>query len=414
MPGVEYTGAALRHNRGMPLPGPRESTPVRVLWLIKGLGPGGAEQLLVSSARVADHGRFDYSVAFVRPDKVQLVPALEAAGVPATLLDGGPRGHRSWPRRLRELMKDHDVVHAHSPLLAGVARLVARTLPAGSRPVTVSTEHNVWGNFSLPTRLLNAATAPLDKQRWAVSGEVRRSMWGGMGKSAEVLVHGVVQGDSPPAEGTRERVRRGLDIPTDAVVAITVANLRREKDYPNLLRAAHEALARHPSLYVLAVGQGPLGDEVRALHQELGLGDRVQLLGYRTDVRDLLAAADLFVLGSAFEGLPVSIMEAMSAGLPVVATAVGGVPEAVEDGVTGLLVPPRDAAALADALVSLADDVSTRTLMGAAAGERSTVFDIRTAVEEQQRVYAALAEHARKGRARSASKPLTGQTDGLR
>jgi glycosyltransferase involved in cell wall biosynthesis len=88
------------------------------------------------------------------------------------------------------------------------------------------------------------------------------------------------------------------------------------------------------------------------------LGDRVQLLGYRTDVRDLLAAADLFVLASAFEGLPVSIMEAMSAGLPVVATAVGGVPEAVEDGVTGLLVPPRDAAALADALVSLADDVS--------------------------------------------------------
>ena len=280
--------------------------------------------------------------------------------------------------------------------------------------MTVSTEHNVWGNFSLPTRLLNAATAPLDKQRWAVSGEVRRSMWGGMGKRAEVLVHGVVQGDSPPPEGTRERVRRDLSIPADAVVAITVANLRKEKDYPNLLRAAGQALAQHPGLYVLAVGQGPLEEEVRALHQELGLGDRVQLLGYRTDVPDLLASADLFVLASAFEGLPVSIMEAMSAGLPVVATSVGGVPEAVEEGVTGLLVPPRDAAALADALLSLANDETTRTRMGAAAKERSKAFDIRTAVAEQQRVYAGLAEHRRRLRARSSSKPLTGQTDGLR
>lgn len=416
MPGVEYTVTALRHNQGMPLPDHRESTPVRVLWLIKGLGPGGAEQLLVSSARVADHGRFDYSVAFVRPDKVQIVPALEAAGVPATLLDGGPSGHRSWPWTLRELMKDQDVVHAHSPLLAGVARLVARTLPPASRPVTVSTEHNVWGNFSLPTRLLNAATAPLDKKRWAVSGEVRRSMWGRLGRSAEVLVHGVVQDDSPPAEGTRERVRRDLSIPADAVVAITVANLRKEKDYPNLLRAAGQALAQHPGLYVLAVGQGPLEEQVRALHHELGLGDRVQLLGYRTDVPDLLASADLFVLASAFEGLPVSIMEAMSAGLPVVATSVGGVPEAVEEGVTGLLVPPRDAAALADALLSLANDETTRTRMGAAAKERSKAFDIRTAVAEQQRAYAALA--ARRGpRARSARQaagPLTGQADGLR
>ena len=133
---------------------------------------------------------------------------------------------------------------------------------------------------------------------------------------------------------------------------------------------------------VLAVGQGPLADEVRDLHRELALGERVRLLGYRSDVRDLLAAADLFVLGSAFEGLPVSIMEAMAAGLPVAATAVGGVPEAVVDGETGILVPPRDPDALADAVVpGWPATRLCRSRMGATARRRATLFDIRAAVE---------------------------------
>ncbi|WP_345206211.1 glycosyltransferase [Fodinibacter luteus] len=366
------------------------NAPIRVLWLIKGLGPGGAEQLLVSSARVADHTRFSYRVAYVRPDKDQLVPRLAEWGVPATLIGAGPRGQLWWPWRLRALMREVDTVHAHSPLLAGVARLVARTIPARERPVTVSTEHNVWGNFSRSTRLLNAMTAGLDRHRWAVSNEVRSSMWRSRQGGAEVLVHGIVQSDTQPPAGTRERVRRELGVSEDAVVAITVANLRREKDYPNLLHAAQLALREEPSLVVLAVGQGPLADEVEDLHRQLTLGDSVRLLGYRTDVPDLLAASDLFVLASSSEGLPVSIMEAMTAGLPVVATAVGGVPEAVTEGETGLLVRAHDPKALAEAMVALARNRLLRDRMAAAARQRSTIYDIRTAVEAQERFYATL------------------------
>jgi len=364
---------------------------IRVLWLIKGLGPGGAEQLLVSSARVADHDAFDYSAAYVRADKTQLVSALEAAGVRTTLVRGG---HLGWAFAMRTLMKDQHIVHAHSPLLAGMARLLARTLPSRRRPVTVSTEHNVWGNFSLPTRLLNATTAALDQRRWAVSGEVRRSMWWPLGRGADVLVQGVVLSDRRPPDDTRRRVRHELDIPDGAVVAITVANMRREKDYPNLLRAAQQALQHDPALVVLAVGQGPLADEVASLHRDLALGDSVRLLGYRADVPDLLAGSDVFVLASAHEGLPVSIMEAMVSALPVIATAVGGVPEAVEDGVTGLLVPAHDPEALAHALVSVARDRPLREAMGAAARERTQRFDIRTTVDVQQRAYAELATPA--------------------
>jgi glycosyltransferase involved in cell wall biosynthesis len=371
-----------------------ESSPtvqVRVAWLTKGLGPGGAEQLLVSSARVADHERFTYHAAYVRPDKDQLVAQLAASGVAAALLGGGRFGQLMWPWRLRRFISGFDVVHAHSPLVAGVTRLAARTIPAARRPSTVSTEHNVWGNFSLPTRILNAVTAGLDDKRWAVSEEVRRSMWPRLRADTQVLVHGIVQADLQPDEGTRERVRTELGIPDGSVVAITVANLRREKDYPNLLQAAHAALAREPRLVVLAVGQGPLADEVRELHRKLGLGERVRLLGYRTDVRDLLAAADLFVLASAFEGLPVSIMEAMAAGLPVAATAVGGVPEAVLDGATGILVRPTDPDALAEAVLRLTEDPSQRSRMGASARDRAALFDIRTAVDEEERAYAELA-----------------------
>lgn len=366
--------------------------PTRVLWLIKGLGPGGAEQLLVSAAKVGDHERFDYRVAFVRPDKTQFVAPLEEAGVAASRLGEGHRGRWGWVLDLRRQMAGAQIVHAHSPLLAGLARLLALTLPRSRRPVTVSTEHNVWGNFALPTRLLNALTASLDARRWAVSQEVQRSMWRPWRGGAQVLIHGIVRSDEQiHPVGTRERIRRELGIPEDAVVAITVANLRREKDYPNLLRAAQIACTEDPRLVVLAVGQGPLEDEVRSLHRELGLGERVQILGYRSDVPDLLAASDIFVLGSAFEGLPVSIMEAMAVGLPVVATAVGGVPEAVVEGRTGLMVQPHDASALATALLKVSLDSELRHRLGEASQERSGMFDIRTAVAVQQQAYAELA-----------------------
>ena len=366
---------------------------IRVLWLIKGLGPGGAERLLVSSARVADHARFDYSAAYLRPDKTQLVEALERGGVQCERLTQGCLRNLTWPLALRRRLQTVDIVHSHSPLLAGIARIAARTLPRSRRPVTVSTEHNIWENFALPTRLLNAVTARLDARRWAVSGEVRRSMWRPLRRDARVLVHGIVQGETPVTNDARIRVRAELGIAADAVVTITVANLRREKDYPTLLHAAARALGANPNLVMLAVGQGPLASEIDDLHRRLGLGDRFQLLGYRTDVRELLAAADIFVLSSAHEGLPVSIMEAMSVGLPVVATAVGGVPEAVEDGITGRLVPPGDPQRLADAIVQLAADADGRALMGESGRVRSRVFDIRSAVGTQQEAYAELARH---------------------
>lgn len=371
--------------------------PIGVLWLIKGLGPGGAEQLLLLSAGVADRSRFDYRIVFLRPDKTHLVGEFEALGlVPERI--GGPRSFPDWPLRLRQILREVDVVHPHSPVVGSVARLLAFTLPRSERPAIVYTEHNEWTSHRLPTRLLNALTARLDDRHWAVSRQVKDTIWPALRGSYEVLIHGIDTRNVAPTEGARDRVRAELGLEPDQILAVTVANLRRNKDYPNLLNAALRATEAEPRLRFAAVGQGPLEEELRALHSELGLGDRFRFLGYRRDIHDILAAADLFVLGSAHEGLPVAMMEAFAAGLPVVATAVGGLPDAVTEGVHGRLVPPHDSAALADAVVGLVRDQELRATMSAAVRERSADYDIRTAVAEQERTYAELEARRRAGR----------------
>jgi glycosyltransferase involved in cell wall biosynthesis len=172
-------------------------------------------------------------------------------------------------------------------------------------------------------------------------------------------------------EVDRLAVRRDLHLDVDDIVVIQVARLDYLKDHATAIRAFDLALRSCPRLRLLLVGDGPERAMIEPLIRRLELGDRVQLLGTRTDIPRLLAASDLALLSSISEGIPLVLIEAMAARLPVVSTEVGGIPEIVDPGRTGLLAPSGDAPALAHHLIRLANDPSDRFEMGEAGQERA-------------------------------------------
>ncbi len=365
----------------------------RVVWLVKGLGPGGAERLLVAAAGAHDRDAFDIEVVYLLPWKQHLVPELEALGVQCTCLDVRNERDIRWAGRLRRHLRAPrvDIVHAHSPYAAAVGRLVVRSLPKAQRPALVSTEHNPWSTFKAPTRYANAITAPLDAAVLAVSDEARASMNPRQRDRAEVLVHGIDVGAIGKLRSERDAVREELGVDPATILVGTVANYHPKKDWPNLLTAARQLADRGSNVRFCAVGQGPLEAEVEALHRELGLEGTVILTGYRPDAVRLMAGCDIFVLGSKWEGLPVALMEASALGLPIIATRVGGIPDAFHDGVDAVLVAPSSPTELADAIERLAADENLRTELGAAARHRATDFDVTRAVARIEDIYRTVA-----------------------
>lgn len=369
----------------------------RVLWLIKGLGPGGAERLILTAAELGNHSEFRFEAAFALDWKTALVEDLQACGVPVTSL-GVRRGwDPRWMLSLRRLLisRRYSVVHIHSPVMAIGIRLLKTTLPRRRRPVLISTEHNSWSSHRPLTRWANRLTFNADRVHLAVSEDTRQSLPGRLQPRVEVLVHGTSLAEAASARARRSRTRELLGAPADEVLVLTVANLRANKAYPDLLAAAREVIDRStvPCRF-LAVGQGPLAAEVRELHGQMGLADRFVLLGARTDVFDLMAASDVFVLASVVEGFPVALMEALAVGLPVVATAVGGVPDAIRPGVNGVLVPPSSPLELAQALLSMVGDVSARRLLAEGARRSGESFDAARAVRRVEEHYRQLIAQA--------------------
>ncbi len=220
------------------------------------------------------------------------------------------------------------------------------------------------------------------------------------GAKIRVIHNGVDPAEYSP-DGRRtaraEPVAAELGIaPDDDVVGI-LAVLRTEKDHATFLRAGRLVVDAHPSAKLLVVGDGPLRPELERLAAELGLGDRVVFAGMRSDVDVMLRLIDVAVLSSyTIECFPFAILEAMTAGLPAVCTSIGGLPEMVEDGETGHLVPPRDPRGLAEAILRVLADPERRIAMGDAGRRRLEAhFTLERSVAETQRVLTDLMEARR-------------------
>jgi glycosyltransferase involved in cell wall biosynthesis len=268
-----------------------------------------------------------------------------------------------------------DLVHAHMPISGFLARLAARV--AGV-PRIAYTCHGFLFNHassSLPRRFLSflmewTAGRATDVFLTVSEAEARDARRLHIAPLAEAVRNGRDSAVFRADRSARERIRGELGVSEDRVVIIAVSRLVWHKGYPEL--AAAMRLVAEAELWV--VGErldSDRGVDVAAVLRSAGLGCRLRMLGYRTDVAALLAAADIFTLPSRFEGLPMSVIEAMLTGLPVVATNVRGPAEQVEDGVTGLSVPVGDAVALGSALGRLVRDPDLRARMGQAGRQRA-------------------------------------------
>ena len=374
-------------------PGSVSSSRLRILLVIKCLGFGGAERLLVDMVARGDTHSFEYEVAYVLAAEHALVPDIIATGTPVHGLEGRGNGDLRWMGHLRRLMVDgqFDVVHFHLPYTAALGRLVVASLPAARRPAVVYTEHSLWNKMAVLIKGLNRATIGRDQALVVVSEAAHDALPHHLKERARVIVHGVDLSRSDALiadrEAVRAEVRAELGVDSGELLALAVANLRPEKGYDVLLDAARLVADRGLPLRFAAVGRGPLEVELGERSRELGLEDRLQFLGQRHDVLRLLTAADLFVLASRQEGMPVSLMEATSIGAAIVATSVGGVPQVITDGVDGLVVPPGDPPALADAIERLVGDPDLRSELGRAAKLRSTMFDVTSACRQVEGIY---------------------------
>jgi glycosyltransferase involved in cell wall biosynthesis len=376
---------------------PEAATRIRVLLAIKGLGHGGAERLLVDTVAHGDLGAFQYEVAYVLDRADDFAPALAGTGTPVHNLGARHNLDPRWLRAFRRLLLsgEYDIVHFHLPYTAALGRLVIRTLPPDRRPVTAYTEHSLWNKVAVLIKALNRITIGSDGALIAVSGAAYEALPRALQRRARVVVHGVDRAPTASLVERRAEVRRDiraeLDVPQGDLLVVTVANMRSEKGYDVLLETASLAGRRDLPVRFAAAGTGALEAELSARHRELALGDRFRFLGHRRDAVELLTAADIVVLPSHQEGLPVVLMEATGVGATILATSVGGVTQMIEHGTNGIIVPPGRPDLMIEALETLCADADLRSRLGEQALAGSVEFDVARSSREIEAIYRRLA-----------------------
>lgn len=368
---------------------PAEDLPVlRVGHVIHSLGAGGAESLLGTLAR-ASRGVAVETVVIGLSDAEddRAVPALLAAGATVHQLHRGRYDPRAVLDVMRLLRRERvDVVHTHLKHADVVGGVAARrlSLPVVSTLHVIEAEPRGWAararlRAAMGVRSLGSTTV-------VALSEAQRAWYRQQGgRDRVVLVPNGVE--EPLATTPRAQVRRALDVGDDEVLALTVSLLRPEKGHRTLLEAVRLVDPGLPVRFALA-GDGELLPELTGtVAADERLASRVRLLGFRSDVTDLLAAADLVVHPSAADALPTALIQALAAGRAVVATSVGGIPDIVGPD-AGLLVPAGDPPALAAAVTAMAGDVDLRTRCGRAGRQRyETGFSADVWVRRLREVY---------------------------
>jgi glycosyltransferase involved in cell wall biosynthesis len=349
-------------------------------------GPGGAEQMLIHLAEE------------LRRRGHEVVPVGPAAGCGWLAAEFRGRGFDPATFRLRRAIdpacvtglvqlfgeRRVELVHSHEFTMAVYGAAAARR--AGiPHLITMHGGRGASARWRRRVALRWASCASGGVV--AVSGPTREELQRFLGASRriEVVANGV-----PRREGNRERFRRELGIGDSGALVVSVGNLYPVKGHEVLVRAL-AAVATDPPWRLAIAGRGEEDQRLRVMAEASGAAGRVHLLGYRADIPDILAGADIFAMPSLSEGLPLALIEAMFAARAIVASKVGGIPDAMEDGREGLLVPPGDAVALGAALQRLISSAELRASLGAAAQRRAeSGFTTARMADQYEEIYRSL------------------------
>jgi len=363
---------------------------LRILHIIPTFGAGGAEFLVVNLCRYLVNLNFDVGVATLYPPKginkdiaISQSTQLSNAGVEVFHLNKRIGLDIKVIFQLYNTLDGFrpDIIHTHCYVLRYtlLPTLFCRI------PVRVHTVHSVapkevdWvGKMVHWIAFRVGGVVPV-----SVSQEVAKTVQAlyGRGIHTPVIYNGIP---------TRHFISNALqdDAKKKHVILLHIGRFAPQKNHILLVEAFAMALKEYPAMRLWLVGDGLLRDQVETLVKEKGLERNVTFLGIREDVPKLLSEADVFLLPSEWEGVPLTVLEAMAAGKPVIATAVGGVPELVKDGVSGILVPSRNHGALAKAILCLAKDPDLRQRMGKAGQQRAIEhFDISRTAKGYEALY---------------------------
>jgi L-malate glycosyltransferase len=358
----------------------------QVLQVVLSLSPGGTERLVIELSKRL-HGTHGMHVCCLDAPGAW-AEELTSRGISVTALGRPPGFSPGVGPQIARIASIHDatVLHCHqySPFVYG-------TLARLWRPMdVVYTEHGRFSDAppSMKRQMANRLLSRFRSRVFSVSNDLRGHLTGeGFPERQVQVIHNGIYMQAAPGPAARREARRRLGVEPEHVVIGSVGRLDPVKNLPLLLRAHAALLATHPNAIAVIIGAGPERAALEATASELGIINSVRFTGHRQDVRFLMSAFDVYVNTSVYEGVSLTILEAMASALPVVATPVGGNPEVVVEEETGLLIDARPRA-LADAIAGLANDARRRRTMGDAARWRvKRHFAMRRMIEEYASAY---------------------------
>jgi len=369
----------------------------RILFLSTSMGLGGADnQVMEVSSRLKKRGHQVHVISLVKPGPLGEELQKRNVGYQSISVNSKLFAALAIPKLVNFIRRwQPDIVHSHMVHANLLARVVR---PLAPFPVLICTAHSIDEGGRL-REILYRLTDPLCDLTTQVSqtGLERYVRVGAVPcHKIRYIPNGVDTERFKPNPEDRLRVRKELGV--DGFIWLAVGRFDPPKDYSNMLQAFARVIRRAPDAVLLIAGDGPLRKTMEGVARELGIDKRVQFLGIRRDIPQLMNAADAYVMSSSWEGMPMVLLEASAIGLPIVATDVGGNREVVLDGVTGFLVPPRNPEALAEAMLKMMSlPEEKRRAMGKAARKYvEDNFSLDRVVDMWEALYRELLE--RKGR----------------